>query len=230
MPAYNVEKTLEKTYRDIPKNLVDDIILVDNNSRDHTVELAKKLKIKVYRHKTNRGYGGSQKTLYRKALDMGADIIIMVHPDYQYDPKFLKYLLPPIIDGAFDIMLATRIRTRKDTLKNGMPLYKYLSNRFLTITENLVLGLSLSEYHTGFRAFRREVLTKLKFNQLSNDFVFDQQILIAAHLLGFTIGEIYNPAYYREDSSSVNFRNSIKYGLETLISLYHYLFNKKKYF
>src|SRR3990167_10408390 len=120
MPAYNVEKTLEKTYRDIPKNLVDDIILVDNNSRDHTVELAKKLKIKVYRHKTNRGYGGSQKTLYRKALDMGADIIIMVHPDYQYDPKFLKYLLPPIIDGAFDIMLATRIRTRKDTLKNGM--------------------------------------------------------------------------------------------------------------
>lgn len=229
LPAYNAEKTLEKTYLKIPKKIVDEIIVVDDASHDKTVEKAKKLKLKTFVHKKNLGYGGNQKTCYREALKLGADIVVMLHPDYQYDPKFIKYLIQPIIDNSFDVMLGTRIRTRDETLRNGMPLYKYISNRFLTIVENLVLGLNLSEYHTGFRAFRRNVLEKINLKNLSNDFIFDQQILISSHILGFRIGEIFNPSYYRKDSSSINFKRSLKYGLETLLNLFYYLIDKNKY-
>ena len=185
----------------------------------------------MFLHKKNLGYGGNQKTCYREALKLGADIVVMLHPDYQYDPKFIKYLIQPIIDDSFDIMLGTRIRTRTETLKNGMPFYKYVSNRLLTFLENIILGLNLSEYHTGFRAFKREVLKKVNLKKLSNDFVFNQQILFAAHIFGFRIGEIYTPSYYRKDSSSINFIRSLKYGLDTLLNLLYYLnirFNSKR--
>lgn len=231
LPAYNAEKTLEKTYREIPKKIIDEIIVVDDASNDKTREITKKLNLKLFFHKKNLGYGANQKTCYEEALKLGADIVVMLHPDYQYDPKYIKYLIEPLIDDSFDIMLGSRIRTRIETLKNGMPLYKYVSNRFLTLLENIILGLNLSEYHTGFRAFKREVLEKINLKKLSNDFVFDQQILFAAHNLGFRIGEIYTPSYYRKDSSSINFRRSLKYGLETLLNLLYYLvicFNLKR--
>ena len=156
MPAYNAEKTLLKTFQDIPKNLVDEIILVDDGSHDKTVKIAKKLKIKTYLHPQNRGYGGNQKTCYTLALNEKADVIVMIHPDYQYDSRLTKELIKPIIEGRFDVMLGSRIRTRSEALKGGMPLYKYLGNRFLTIAENIILGQNLSEYHTGFRAFNKK--------------------------------------------------------------------------
>ncbi len=230
LPAYNAEKTIEKTYSRIPKKIVDDVLVVDDASNDKTAEVVKRLKIKLFIHNKNLGYGGNQKTCYEEALKLGADIIVMVHPDYQYDPKFIKYLVEPIIDDSFDIMLGSRIRTRAETLKNGMPLYKYVSNRLLTFLENIILGLNLSEYHTGFRAFKREVLEVMNLENLSNDFVFDQQILFAAHILGFRIGEIYTPSHYRKDSSSINFIRSIRYGLETLVNLFYYFIEKKDLF
>lgn len=229
LPAYNAEKTLEKTYCGISKKIVDDIIVVDDASNDQTIKIAKKLKLKLYIHKKNLGYGGNQKTCYREALKLGADIIVMLHPDYQYNPSFIKYLIQPINEGSFDIMLGTRIRTRSETLKNGMPFYKYFSNRMLTFIENVVLGLNLSEYHTGFRAFKKRVLEEISFNKFSDDFVFDQQILIAAHAQGFKIGEIYSPCHYRKESSSINFIRSLKYGIETILNLFFYLFDKKRF-
>lgn len=223
MPAYNAEKTLEKTYRDIPKETVDEVIVVDDDSQDRTVALAKKLRLPVFVHEKNLGYGGNQKTCYRKALEYGADIVVMIHPDYQYDATLTGELIRPILDGRFDIMLGSRISGRKEALSGGMPFYKYLGNRFLTLVENIVLGLNLSEYHTGFRAFKRKVLERLPLKSFSNDFVFDQQILISAHAESFTIGEIPVPVRYFPEASSINFSRSVKYGLMILYSLFLYI-------
>ncbi len=229
LPSYNAEKTIEKTNSRIPMDIVDEVLVVDDASIDNTVNVVKKLHLKLFIHKKNLGYGGNQKTCYKEALKLGADIIVMLHPDYQYDPKFIKYLVEPIIDDSFDIMLGSRIRTRAETLKNGMPFYKYLNNRLLTFLENIILGLNLSEYHTGFRAFKREVIQEINFKKLSNDFVFDQQILFATHILGFRIGEIYTPSHYRKDSSTISFVRSIKYGLQTLLNLFYYIVDKKRF-
>lgn len=223
MPAYNAEKTLQKTYKDIPKNTVDEVLVVDDDSRDKTVEIAKILKLPVYVHPKNLGYGGNQKTCYREALKRNADIVVMIHPDYQYDATLTGYLIQPIIEGRVDIMLGSRIRSRKEALEGGMPFYKYINNRFLTIIENIVLGLNLSEYHTGFRAFKREVLQKMPFEFFSDDFIFDQEILISAHAAGFRMGEIAVPVRYFPEASSINFWRSLKYGLMILYTLLLYL-------
>jgi glycosyltransferase involved in cell wall biosynthesis len=223
MPAYNAQKTLEKTYNDIPKTEIDEVLVVDDDSKDKTVAIAKKLKIPVYIHKKNLGYGGNQKTCYMKALQRNADIIVMIHPDYQYDATLTKELTQLIKNKRFDIMLGSRIRSRKEALSGGMPLYKYISNRFLTFCENLVLGLNLSEYHTGFRAFSRKVLTSVPFDKFSNDFIFDQQILLSAHSYGFKIGEIPVPVRYFKEASSINFVRSLKYGLLIIYYLILYI-------
>lgn len=223
MPAYNAEKTLERTYRDIPKEVVDEVIVVDDDSRDKTVEAAKRLNLPVFVHAKNLGYGGNQKTCYQEALKRGADIVVMIHPDYQYDATLTGYLIQPILEGRQDIMLGSRIRTRQEALFGGMPLYKYVSNRILTFFENIVLGLNLSEYHTGFRAFDRKVLETLPFPLFSDDFIFDQEILIAAHRLGFKMGEIAVPVRYFPEASSINFLHSTRYGMMILVTLLRYL-------
>lgn len=219
MPAYNAEKTLEKTYRDLPKDLASEVILVDDASWDKTSKIAEKLKITTFIHPHNLGYGGNQKTCYWEALKRNPDIIVMIHPDYQYDATLTGVLVKPIIDGWYEIMLGSRIRSRKEALAGGMPLYKYLANRILTLTENLILGLNLSEYHTGFRAFSKRALRMIPFQRFSNDFVFDQEILIWAARRGIKIGEIPVPVRYFPEASSINFRRSLKYGLETLLTL-----------
>lgn len=223
MPAYNAEKTIKKTYNDIPKEIVDEIIVVDDDSRDKTVEIAKELGLPVFVHKKNLGYGGNQKTCYKEALKRGAQIVVMIHPDYQYDATLTEYLIQPILEDRYDIMLGSRIRSRKETLAGGMPFYKYISNRFLTFIENIILGLNLSEYHTGFRAYKRIVLEKLPRAVFSNDFVFDQEILIAAHAAGFRMGEIAVPVRYFPEASSINFWRSSKYGLMILYTLFLYV-------
>lgn len=219
MPAYNAEHTLKKTLDDIPKGSVDETILVDDKSQDHTAVLAKKLGLKVFTHPQNRGYGGNQKTCYTIALSEGADIIVMIHPDYQYDSSLTADLIKPIKDGRFDIMLGSRIRTRKEAIAGGMPLYKYFSNRMLTLIENLILGQNLSEYHTGFRAFNRKILEQVPFHKYSDDFVFDQEILFGAISKGAAIGEIAVPVRYFPEASSINFSRSLKYGLNILWDL-----------
>ena len=226
MPAYNAEKTLARTYQDIPRNIVNEVLVVDDSSSDKTVQTARKLHIPVFVHKKNLGYGGNQKSCYRAALKRNADIIVMIHPDYQYDAKLTGYLVAPIIDGLFDIMLGSRIRSRQEALAGGMPFYKYISNRFLTLCENLILGLNLSEYHTGFRAYSRRVLKSLPLQTFSDDFIFDQQILIAAHANGFRMGEIAVPVRYFPEASSINFVRSVKYGLQILYLLITYQMNK----
>lgn len=222
MPAYNAEKTLEKTYHDITPGVVDEVIVVDDNSHDETVRKAKKLGLSVFVHPKNLGYGGNQKTCYREALKKGAKVVVMIHPDYQYDAKLTGDLVKPILEDRFDIMLGSRIRSRKEALEGGMPLYKYLSNRILTMVENIILGLNLSEYHTGFRAFKSEVLEKLPLDNFSDDFVFDQEILISAHCVGFRMGEIAVPVRYFPEASSINFTRSVRYGLMILIVLIKY--------
>lgn len=226
MPAYNAEKTLKITLDDIPAGSADEIILVDDASKDRTAELARGLGLKVIVHPENKGYGGNQKTCYRAALDEGADIIVMLHPDYQYNPKLVPYLSGLIKEDICDIVLANRIRTRREALEGGMPLYKYISNRGLTLFENLFLGLNLSEYHTGYRAYSRKALEMMPFEKCSDDFVFDQQILIQAAALGLRVGEIPVPAKYFADASSINFARSTKYGLETLLNVAKFLFHK----
>lgn len=219
MPAYNAGKTLEKTLKDIPSKVVDEVILVDDGSKDNTVKLAKTLKLKVISHPQNRGYGANQKTCYTIALSDGADVVVMIHPDYQYDSSLTGELVRPILQGRFDIMLGSRIRTREEALAGGMPLYKYISNRILTAIENIVLGQNLSEYHTGFRAFSKEALTKLPFHKYSDDFVFDQQILIGAIKNKLKIGEAPVPVRYFPEASSINFKRSAIYGLSILRDL-----------
>ena len=223
MPAYNAQKTLQKTYEDIPDNLKKNIIVVDDDSHDGTVEIAEKLKLPVIIHKKNLGYGGNQKTCYSEAIKKEAEIVVMIHPDYQYDATLTNFLVRPIIEGRYDIMLGSRITSRKEALLGGMPYYKYLSNRFLTLAENIILGLNLSEYHTGFRAFKSDVLNILPLENFSDDFVFDQEILISAHKKGFRIGEIAVPVRYFKEASSINFERSVKYGIMTLFTLIKYL-------
>lgn len=223
MPAYNAEKTLRKTYDDIPKSVVDEIILVDDGSHDKTISVAKSLGIKIFVHPQNRGYGGNQKTCYTLALNENADVVVMIHPDYQYDSTLTEEIIRPIIQGRFDIVLGSRIRTRSEALAGGMPLYKYIANRFLTAVENTILGQNLSEYHTGFRAFHQKVLRQLPFHRFSDDFVFDQDILISAINNNYKIGEIAVPVRYFKDASSINFRRSVKYGLQILITLSKYI-------
>ncbi|MFH1178338.1 MAG: glycosyltransferase family 2 protein [bacterium] len=215
LPAYNAAKTLEKTVADIPKNIVDEIILVDDGSSDETSRLAQSLGLIVITHEKNKGYGANQKTCYRAALSRGADIIVMLHPDYQYDPKLIKYFIGLIQENYFDVMLGSRIRSRKETLAGGMPIYKYYANRFLTLIENLASGQNLSEWHTGMRAYTREVLENLDFKNNSDDFVFDTQILFRAIEKNYRIGEIPVPVRYFPEASSINFSRSMKYGLET---------------
>ena len=230
MPAYNAEKTVKKTYTDLPKDLIKEVILVDDASKDKTIDKAKKLGITVYVHKENKGYGGNQKTCYDQALKRKPDIVVMVHPDYQYDSKLVGVLCEPIVNGRADIMLGSRIQTRRQVLAGGMPLYKYFSNRFLTLVENLAMGLNLSEYHTGFRAFRPEVLKTVPYRKFSNDFIFDQQILISALSFGFNISDIPIPCKYFPEASSISFRRSAKYGVLTLWTVVTYLLNQHGFF
>lgn len=226
MPAYNAARTLEPTVREIPPGIVDEIIVVDDNSRDDTVAVAGRLGLTVVRHEANKGYGASQKTCYRIALDRGADIVVMIHPDYQYDSRLTPYMVGLLRDGHLDVMLGSRIRTRREALEGGMPLYKYLANRFLTFIENILTGMNLSEWHTGFRAFKRNVLEDIPWENNSDDFVFDTQVLVQCVALGFRIGEIPVPVRYHDTSSSINFKRSITYGLRTLQTVGCYLLHR----
>lgn len=228
MPAYNAAKTLEKTFYDIPKALRinSNSILVDDASSDETVSVAKQLGLSVFAHKNNRGYGGNQKTCYKEALKLNPDVVVMIHPDYQYDASMTGELVRPIDDGWLDIMLGNRVRTRKEALSGGMPLYKYLSNRILTTIENLVLGHNLPEYHTGFRAYSAKVLKKLPIDSFSDDFAFDQEILISAIYSDFKIGTIPVPVRYFKEASTINFVRSVKYGMFTLVTLLKYTLAK----
>ncbi|MEZ7893151.1 MAG: glycosyltransferase family 2 protein [Candidatus Wallbacteria bacterium] len=225
MPAYNAEKTLMQTYNDIPKDIVNEIILVDDKSHDDTVKVAKDLGLTIFEHDINTGYGGNQKTCYKNAVEHGGEIIVMLHPDYQYDPKLIAKMVRPIIDGSADIVLGSRMLDGS-ALKGGMPIYKYISNKFLTFMENVVLGLKLSEYHTGYRAYSRKVLTTLPFDKNSDNFVFDQEFLIQATYFGFKITDIACPCKYMPEASSINFKNSSVYGIQTLITLGKYILQK----
>jgi glycosyltransferase involved in cell wall biosynthesis len=215
LPAYNAAKTLEMTYNEIPFEFVDDVILVDDASRDDTAEVARRLGIRTVIHPQNRGYGGNQKTCYKTALEHGADIVVMLHPDYQYTPHLVTAMASMIAYGEFDAVLASRI-LGVGALKGGMPLYKYVANRFLTLVENLLLGHKLSEYHTGYRAFSREILETLPLDANSEDFVFDNQMLAQIVWSGYSIGEVSCPTKYFAEASSINFRRSVVYGLGVL--------------
>ncbi|MFA5131500.1 MAG: glycosyltransferase family 2 protein [Patescibacteria group bacterium] len=224
LPAYNAAETLALTVRDIPA-LVDEIILVDDRSADTTVAEAERLGLFVFRRETNGGYGANQKTCYRLALEHGADIVVMVHPDYQYDPKLINFFVQFIVDDYYDVMLGTRIRSRRETLAGGMPRYKYLANRALTIFENLVTGYNLSEWHTGMRAYKRSVLEKIKWQGNSDDFVFDSQVLFQIVREKYRIGEVPVPVRYFKEASSINFTRSLKYGFGTVWEGLKYLFS-----
>lgn len=225
MPAYNAERTLIQTYNDIPKDIVKTIILVDDKSHDATVKVARELGLIIFEHPVNKGYGGNQKTCYTMALEHGAGIVVMLHPDYQYDPKILAKMVRPIIDGKADIVLGSRMLDGS-ALPGGMPLYKYAANKFLTWCENKVLGLDLSEYHTGYRAYSRKVLETLPFMKNSDNFVFDQEFLVQAVYFDFKIAEVACPCKYMDDASSISFKNSTVYGLSTLQTLARYAAHK----
>lgn len=229
MPAYNAAVTLAQTVKDIPPSTIDEIILVDDNSKDNTILVAKELNLTVYEHEMNRGYGANQKTCYKLALESGADIVVMIHPDYQYDSRLTPYLINFIKDGYFDVMLGTRIRTRKEALQGGMPLYKYFANRILTIIQNIVTGQNFSEWHTGFRAYSRKVLETIPWQNNSDDFVFDSQFLFQCVAFGFKIGEIPVPVRYHDKSSSISFWKSVIYGLQTLLITFKYLICKSSF-
>lgn len=215
LPAYNAAKTLEQTLNEVPPGVVDEFLLVDDASRDETVAEARRLNIPFVVHPKNRGYGGNQKTCYTEALRRGADIVIMLHPDYQYSPKLIGAMAWLVASDEFDVVLGSRI-LGTGALKGGMPFYKYVSNRFLTAAENVLLGIKLSEYHTGYRAFSRQVLETLPLEENSDDFVFDNQMLAQAAFFGFRIGEISCPTKYFPEASSINFRRSVIYGLGVL--------------
>ena len=215
LPAYNAAQTLEMTFREIPTDVVDDVILVDDASTDDTLRLAKKLGVFAVRHDYNKGYGGNQKTCYRLALERGADIVIMLHPDYQYTPKLLLPMASMLSSGLFDVVLGSRI-LGTGALAGGMPPYKYMANRVLTFVQNILLGHKLSEYHTGYRGFTRSVMESLPLERNSNDFIFDNQMLSQVIYRGFRVGEISCPARYFAESSSINFHRSVIYGLGVL--------------
>lgn len=224
MPAYNAEKTLEKTYNEIPFDIVDVVIIVDDCSRDNTLAEAEKLGIKhIIVHEKNKGYGANQKTCYEKALRLGADIIIMLHPDYQYTPKLIHSMAYIISNGLYPVVLGSRI-LGKGALKGGMPFYKYMANRFLTASQNILLNAKLSEYHTGYRAYARNVLETINFKDNSDDFVFDNEMLSQILYAGFEIAEITCPTKYFAEASSINFRRSVRYGFGVLrVSIGHFL-------
>lgn len=224
MPAYNASKTLESTYKEIPMELVDEVIVVDDCSKDNTADKAKALGIKhVIRHENNKGYGGNQKTCYNKALELGADIVIMVHPDYQYTPKLIPSMCYLIANDLFPVVLGSRI-LGTGALKGGMPIHKYIANRLLTLFQNILVGAKLSEYHTGYRAFSKEVLSSINYEGNSDNFVFDNQMLSQILYKGFTIGEVTCPTKYFDEGSSINLTNSAIYGLGVLkVSVQHRL-------
>ena len=226
LPAYNAAKTLEKTFNEIPHQAVDEVILVDDCSRDETVAEARRLGIPVIVHEHNLGYGGNQKTCYQEALSRGADIVVMLHPDYQYCPKLVIAMAALISSNMFDVVLGSRI-LGGFALKGGMPLYKYFANRFLTAVQNILMGQKLSEYHTGYRAFSREVLLALPLQNNSNDFIFDNQVLAQVLYSNFRVGEVSSPCRYTKDSSSINFRRSLAYGMGVLTVSLQYLFHKR---
>ncbi len=238
LPAYHAEKTLMKTLEDIPYDFVDEVILVDDASSDGTCSLAsgiaargmldsgRKINMQVHCLPKNRGYGGNQKECYKLALKSGAEIVTMLHPDFQYDPKVIKYFKLLIEGGLYDVMLGSRIRSRKEAISNGMPYYKYFANRLMTMVENIASGQNLSEWHTGMRAYRREVLEKIDFEKFSDDFVFDTQMLFAIVGKKYKIGELPVPVRYLSESSSINFKRSVKYGLLTMLETVKYIFRK----
>ncbi len=216
LPAYNAGQTLEKTYKEIPRDIVDEVVLVDDKSSDNTVDLGKKLGIEhIISHEDNKGYGGNQKSCYNKALEIGGDIVIMVHPDYQYTPKLIPSISYIIANDLYPVVLASRI-LGKGALKGGMPWYKYIANRILTLAQNILINQKLSEYHSGYRAFSREVLEAVDFNANSDDFVFDNQMLGQIFYKGFEIGEVTCPTKYFEEASSINLQRSSIYGLGVL--------------
>jgi len=226
MPAYRAALTLERTYREIPLDLVDDVILVDDASPDNTVDVAHRLGIRhIIRHDKNKGYGGNQKTCYAKALELGADVVVMLHPDYQYTPMLLPAMISIIGNGLYPVVFASRI-LGKGALKGGMPMYKYVANRFLTFTQNLLMNQKLSEYHTGYRAFSGEVLRNLDFTYNSDDFIFDNEMIAQIFYKGYEIAEVTCPTKYFEEASSINFTRSSIYGLGVLRTSLLYMLTK----
>lgn len=226
LPAYNAEKTLKRTYEEIPFDIVDDVVLVDDHSKDNTSEVGRQIGIRhIIRHEQNKGYGGNQKTCYDKALELGADIVIMLHPDYQYTPKLIPAMCEVIASGLYPVVFGSRI-LGKGALKGGMPLYKYVFNRCLTLSQNILINQKLSEYHTGYRAFSAEVLRAIKYHKNSDDFVFDNQMISQIFFAGFEIAEITCPTKYFDDASSINFRRSATYGMGVLATSFRHFFNK----
>ncbi len=226
LPAYNAQTTLAATLADFPPGCVDDILLVDDGSRDDTVKIARDMGLSVIAHDKNTGYGGNQKTCYRYCLEQGADVIVMIHPDYQYDARVIPHAVGIVELGICDVVLGNRVRGRKETLRCGMPWWKYVSNRGLTAFENLMLGQNLGEFHSGFRVYRRSVLETIPFERNSDDFVFDTQFLVQAVHFGFRIGDVPVPVRYFDEASQINFRRSTKYGLQTLTTVGKYWMNR----
>jgi glycosyltransferase involved in cell wall biosynthesis len=230
LPAYNAEKTLELTYREIPFDIVDHVILVDDRSRDNTLQKARELGIKyIITHAENKGYGGNQKTCYDKALELNSDIVVMLHPDYQYSPRLIHSMCYLIANGVYKVVLGSRI-LGKGALKGGMPLYKYIANRFLTLTQNILMNQKLSEYHTGYRAFSATVLRNVNYHTNSDDFVFDNQMLAQILYAGYEVAEITCPTRYFDDASSINITRSIKYGLGVLGVSFSFMLQKTRLF
>lgn len=227
MPAYNAEKTLKRTYAEIPRDIVDEIILTDDASLDNTVELSKTLDLTTLAHVENKGYGANQKTCYQEALRGKGDIVIMLHPDYQYTPKLIPAMASLISQGIFDSVIGSRILGNK-AVAGGMPVYKYFSNRALTFLENLIINQKMSEYHSGYRAFSRKVLETIPLLENSDDFIFDNQMLLQILYFGFNVGEVSCPAYYFPDASSINFQRSVTYGLGVLQTATQYFLAKKE--
>jgi len=230
MPAYNAERTLERVFRQIPEGCYDEIIVVDDGSRDRTVAVAQSLPVTLLRHEDNRGYGGNQKTCYRAALDAGATYIVMLHPDYQYDARIIPSAVDILRLEICDVIVGNRIRTRKEALSGGMPLSKYLSNRGLSLMQGILTGQNLGEWHTGFRAYRREVLEEIPFHRNSDDFVFDSQILLQVVQFGFKLGDLPVPVLYHGDASSIQFSRSTRYALLTLWTLARWIGHRTRVF
>lgn len=226
LPAYNASKTLEKTYNEIPFDIVDEVVLVDDQSKDETIEVAQKLGIKhILKHNVNKGYGGNQKSCYDKALELGSDIVVMLHPDYQYTPKLIHSMCYLVANGVYPVVMGSRI-LGKGAITGGMPVYKYIANRFLTLLQNILMNQKLSEYHTGFRAYSGEVLKKINYPVNSDDFIFDNQILAQIFYAGFEIAEITCPTKYFKEASSINFRRSLVYGWGIIITSLQYMFQR----
>ncbi len=226
MPAYNAEKTLRRTYEEIPKDIVDNVLLTDDASSDRTIEVAKDLGIRTFVHESNQGYGANQKTCYREAVNLGSDIVVMLHPDYQYTPRLITAMASMIAEGVFDAVIGSRILGNQ-AMAGGMPVYKYVSNRFLTLVENWIIQQKLSEYHTGYRAFSAETLKAIPLLENSDDFVFDNEMLLQALYFGFKVGEVSCPARYFPEASSISFSRSVTYGRGVLTTAMKYFLAKR---